>query len=197
MTDLRRRIVQPSALHPSGEFQRRDLPAIDVAFVAGVGGQGPQTGYAEFVMATPEVRCRIRGSLIFVPQLPGVDLISTMWDAGGKFGGSALWLAKRDEATNGSAERVPVENLVGAYGALRPIPDPGCLGFTFDLEVCADEVWGRFLVDSTLMDFPGKWVLRPSAVAYQAMTDVEWNRLLGRFSVRALHAPTLAGYRAT
>jgi len=201
------RAVQPSGLHPSPEFHRQDLPARDIATITVEETRElPLTATASFVVQTPDVRCRVRGTLIFVPDgFPGAatsgEIVDRFWPPSapaGYFGTTSLWLAKRDEATNGSADRLPVENLVGSIAAFRPLPDPGCMGFTFDVESCNDEVWGRFAVDARqFVGHGGKWVLRTSAVAYESMTEGEWKRVSSRFAARVLTAAVLSSAGGT
>lgn len=207
LNDPRGRIVQPSALHPSPGFHRRDLFPVDLARCSGEESRELASGgVVEFVVTTPEVRSQVRLSLIFVPStypgglVPGLGVIDYFWPTpkpvpfASYFGATALWLAKRDESCNGSGENVPVENLVGDVWAPRPLPDPGCLGFTASAETCNDELWGRFTVDASLIvGFAGKWVLRASAVDYQGVSEQEWNRVVGRFAIRVIKSANLAG----
>jgi hypothetical protein len=161
---------------------------------------------AEFVVGSPEVRCRVRGTLVFVPDLvpggttPLAQTVDQFWPSAmtpSYFGATGLWLAKRDESTNGSGDRVPTENLVGGVYAPRTIPDQGCLGYTFEAETCSDELWGRLTVDGLAMaGATGKWVLRTSVVAYQLLTENEWRRVLGKFFARAVRTCTVVGGRA-
>lgn len=189
------RQVPASGLHPSPGFYRRDLFPVDVARI-GVGLGPGQTGNVEFVVTTPEVRTRVRFSLIFVPDNgAGVAVLWPQPKPPGfttYFGATSLWLTKRDESCNGSGERVPVENLVGDVYLPRPFPDPGCLGFTVDAETMNDEIYGRMLVDGTNLAGGGKWVLRVSVTAYQDLSQREWDRVVGKLAIRVISSVALS-----
>lgn len=187
-------------------MRRRDLDVKDLCRIDGEDQRSglPPGGDVVFAVTTPEVRTRLRFSLIFVPfSFPAGssgDLIDRFWPNPKPpgfttfFATTALWLSKRDEPVNGSAENVPVQNLVGDIWTPTVLPDPGCLGFTREFETCNDEVYGRFHVDSTLFDgFSGKWVLRVSAAAYQGMTEDEWNRVMGRVAIRLIKTGNFGG----
>lgn len=195
-TDPRSRIVQPSGLHASPGFFRRDLFPVDLARI-GVVTNGPPSGTVQFVVTTPEVRTRVRFSLVYVPAVAGGNPVDTLWPQPKppgfttNFGATSLWLCKRDESCNGSGERVPVENLVGDVYTPRPLPDNGCLGFTVDAESCNDEIYGRFFVDGTDLAAGGKWVLRVSATAYQEVSQREWDRLVGKLAIRVISSADL------
>lgn len=191
------RNVQPSALHPSPLLHRRDLPPIVLARVfIDEEREGNETGTVEFVVTTPEVRCRILGALIWVPTSYPLgstgQIVDRFWPAGhGAFtfwGDTALWLAKRHEAALISGVKVPTENVVGNIDTPRVFPDPGCLGCEFEAETYGDELWGRLFVDASLLASEGVWVLRAAAADYTGVNEVEWNRVLGKFAIRALNA---------
>jgi hypothetical protein len=196
------RIVPASSGHPAPDFNRFRLQPIDLAHVT-YGGRGDDEGDAEFVIRTPEVRCRVRVTIMLAPLTfpPGAtgDVVDRIWNGhtapgASLFGGTQLWVAKRDEPGRHSGESLPVENIVGSYASYRPGPDPGCLGFTFDFESCNDEVWGRLHVDASAMTFSGVWVLRASIVGFQGVTPVEWDRVTSRFEARVVKALNLVGH---
>ena len=194
----RGRIVQPSALHPSPTLHRRDLPAIEICtIVGGREARGDDTGVSEIAITTPESRCHVRGSVIFVPSVmpvPG-NAIDALWPTGtpaGFFGSTAIWVAKRDESTNGSAERVPVQNVAGNKNAFQTFPDIGCLGYAFETTSGTDEIWARINFDArSLVGFEGKWILRVAVAEHEQMREEEWNRVVGRFAVRAIRTCNL------
>ncbi len=185
------RRVQPSALHPSPGFHRRDLPPVVVAEVALDDRTRAWSGTAEFAVGTPEVRARIKGLLRWVPDASNpLTLPEHYWllDPGGAhinlFGTTNLWLAKRDDVDHGGRGLMPVENLAGDRYAGLPIPEPGCLGWVFEAETTVPEIWGRFQIDASGGIGAGRWVLSAAADAVDPMTEGEWDRVCSRFYVK-------------
>lgn len=186
--DSQRR-VQPSALHLSPGFHRRDLPPLVLATVLGTSQTG-NSGTCEFMVGTPEVRCRLKGLLRWVPAAGNV--LSAPEDyyflQGGmpfsRFGASTLWLAKRDDVDMGGRGLRPVENLLGDIFGPVPIPDPGCMGFLFEAETAAPEIWGRLTIDCSGSPGDGAWVLSVAADAVHPMTEEEWARVNSRMYLR-------------
>lgn len=189
--DSQRR-VQPSAMHFSPGFHRKDLPPIVLAEVSLDGGRIlPLSGTVDFMVGTPEVRCRIKGLLRWVPAAN--NLLRQPADyhylSGGvptsRFGGTQLWLAKRDDVDLGGCGFAPVENLLGDIFGPVPVPERGCLGFVFEAETTVPEIWGRFTVDCLAMPGAGRWVLSAAADGVDQMTAEEWARVSCRFYLRA------------
>lgn len=189
------RKVQSSALHYSPGFHRKDLPPIALAEVS----LPPRAalsaaGTCEFRVGTPEVRCRIKGTLRWVPGAanPLTQPDDYHYLSGGppavpfsRFGETSLWLAKRDDVDLGGRGLAPVENLAGDIYAGLPVPDRGCLGFVFEAETTVPEIWGRFHVDCRSLPGAGRWVLSAAADAVDQMTDEEWARVSSRFYLAA------------
>lgn len=183
------RKVQPSALHYSPTLQRRDLSPLVLADCAAEGRAAD--GVAEFAITTPEVRCRIKGVIRWVPSaanpltrpddyhyMSGAPPLPTS-----RFAGTGLWLAKRDDVDLGGRGMAPVENLLGDI--YTPwLVDRGCLGILFEAETAAMELWGRFYVDLGGFPGPGAWVLKAAANAVEPMNDTEWARVSSRFAIR-------------
>lgn len=191
----RDRIVQPSALHLSPELRHIDLPPVQVVNVLASreAPSSPQTGVAEIVVQTPETRCRVKGVLLWVPRSTNL-LVSPAdyWPAGPRnlFGATSIWLAKRDESAVNGRGAIPVENLAGDIFAGLQIPEPGCLGWMFEVQTSGQEVWGRFAVDATATG-AGQWMLKATCDAIDPMTDVEWNRVHSRFACRVVSGAVL------
>jgi hypothetical protein len=191
------RHVQPSALHLSPGFHRKDLPPVVIADVL---DQGRATlGDAEFVVGTPEVRCRIKVLLRWVPAahnpwkspddyhfLAGAPAVPVS-----RFGPTSLWLAKRDDVDMGGRGCAPVENLAGDIFAGLPIPDRGCLGFVCEAETTVQEIWGRLHLETTSTG-PGRWVLAAAADAMEQLSEREWDRVSTRFFCRVIQGAVLS-----
>lgn len=190
---VRNVITPPSANHPSPGFHRRNLPALVVGRIVHDENVAV-TDDAEFVVTTPEVRARVRIDLVWCPDVSvaAPNEPETYWGTSGAkanlFDGCTLWLTKRAEATQHGVGCVNVENLVGDIYAPADIPEPGCLGYHVEAETCAEEIWGRFAVGGVSpapSGLPlGVWVLRVACDQKDEMTEDEWNRVLGKFSVR-------------
>jgi|WetSurMetagenome_2_1015567.scaffolds.fasta_scaffold25843_3 hypothetical protein len=190
------RRVQPSALHLSPCFHRKDLPCQVLANVRIPPAEASIfDGDVEFVVGTPEVRCRVKGLLKWVPAATNPYVLPEHYHFlyGGppavpfsRFGQTSLWLAKRDDVDLGGRGCMPVENLVGDIYAGVPIPERGCLGFVFEVEVAVPEIWGRFHIDTADDPGEGRWVLSAAIDAVEQMDEVEWNRVSCRAFVRAI-----------
>jgi hypothetical protein len=191
------RHVERSALHYSPGFHRKDLPPVVLANVIDVPARS-RSGDAEFVVGTPEVRCRIKILLRWVPAAQ--NLLVNPGDyhflVGGvptsRFGATSLWLAKRDDVDMGGRGCMPVENLAGDIYAGLPIPDRGCMGYICEAETVAQEIWGRLVVDVNGLPGAGRWVLAASADAIEQMTEEEWARVSTRFFARAIRGAELS-----
>lgn len=207
----RDRVVQSSALHPSPELEHHDLPSIELCEIFessyrgspivlpnGIVIPGNHTsGDVEFVVVTPEVRSRIKGVLLFIPGAGLPVTPDAYWPdapAAPLFGATNLWLAKREDepVLGGGMGAVPVENLAGSIVAGQPIPDPGCLGYIFEVETTANEIWGRLHIDSEHLR-SGRWVLKVAADAVYPMTPFEWKRVCSRFARRVVRGDYFIG----
>jgi len=160
----------------------------------------PTTADVEFVVGTPEVRCRVK---ILLRWEPGADNPAVSPDdyhflAGAppvpvsRFGTTDLWLAKRDDVDLGGRGCAPVENLAGDIYAGLPIPDRGCLGFVCEAETTVQEIWGRVHLD-TLNTGTGRWVVAAAADAVDQMTEEEWARVSTRFFSRLIRGARMSG----
>jgi hypothetical protein len=196
----KQRRVQPSALHPSPGFLRRDLPPVQIVDVSGLPEGGRTTsGYAEFKISTPEARCRIKGVVRWVPAADNSRTRpEDYWFLAGVppapytlFGATGLWLAKRDDVDLGGRGLAPVENLMGDLFAPARI-QRGCLGFFFEVETAAHELWGRLEADCGNFPGDGRWVVKAAADAVEEMAREEWDRLTCRFYLSCITGLQLA-----
>lgn len=190
------RNVQPSDLHPSPGFHRRELQPIVLGRIIWSGDFDP-SGDAEFVVTTPEIRTRVRLEIIFCPDpgtIPNPNDPQIFWGWASNrqnlFAGHTLWLTKRSNPELHGWGEVNVENLVGDIWQGEPIPMPGCLGYHIEAETTADEIWGRLHIGGVgqqVTQLPaGTWILRVSADAVHPMEKDEWDRLVSRFARRSL-----------
>jgi len=189
----RERNAEPSALHLSS-MHRKDLPPQILAMVT-AGDRSPITGVVEFKVTTPEVRCFVKGVLLWCPDagnpLKAPADYFTSGPPSSKFANTALWLAKREMSAIDGVGMVPVENLLGSFYARSPIPAPGCLGFMFEAKTAAQEIWGSFFIDTSFIG-PGTWRIFASADAVDPMTAVEWARVNARFAIQVQAGLTLS-----
>jgi hypothetical protein len=193
----RTRAGYPSALHPSARFHRRDLPPLVLANVDGTDARSehPTGGQAQFVVGTPEVRCRIKATVLWIPA-PENPLVlpDVYWSLQGmppapvcRLDGCGLWVAKREDTALGGRAFSPVENLAGDIFQPAPL-EVGCLGWTVEAETAADEIYGRLTITTTHEPGAGRWVVRAAADAVEEMTGPEWDRVTSRFFIRALQS---------
>ncbi len=190
---LRDRSGYPSALHPSKNFHRKDLPPLRLAEVFVDTRPWAQTGIAEFAISTPEVRCWIKGALVWTPGAANpLTLPEDYWfiDAGlpfSRFHDCSLWLTKRQDCPLNGRGCENVENLLGDIFNFAPIPQPGCLGYLFEVQTTAEEIWGRVNLSAVNAPGAGQWMLLACADLESAeVTKEEWDRLTSRFYAKAL-----------
>lgn len=157
----------PSAGSQDPTWQRWKPRGIVLAQVA-TGGSGAVVS-TNFQVPTPDSRLRVKISLIFHQNTPGVQP------------NAQLWLHASDVDDTQNQGLIPVNNLAGSTQA-APITIPadnGLQGFSIELVSSADYIEGAFNVLPN--GAVGYWVLQtryqPDAVRFQFD---EWDKIISQ-----------------
>lgn len=151
---------------------------------AGV-AESPLTYATRVRVPTPDSRCRVKLSILFVPTSGEAPDDIT--------GNSTLWAAACDYDQKGIAggggRTIPETNLVGTEAAPTAIPvSAGLLGYSREFVTAADVIEANFATQ-TISGVQGAWVLQtriqPDAVT---LDWVEWDEIRRLFLPLSLGA---------
>lgn len=138
-------------------------------------GESPLTYSTRLRVPTPDSRCRVKLSILFVPTAGEAPDDIT--------GNSTLWIAACDYdqkgVGGGGGRTIPETNLVGTEAVPLAIPAAaGLLGYSREFVTSADCIEATFATQSILGGVAGTWVLQtriqPDAVTLDWQ---EWDEI--------------------
>ncbi|MDD5367329.1 MAG: hypothetical protein PHR30_18500 [Gallionellaceae bacterium] len=157
-------------------FHRHTPKPVDLATFHAFGGP-LQAGDANFVVPTPDARCRTKISVVFSADVGGAAPAVADPMLASLPAGNTLWLVYRE--LSGSGTRTPVRNLAGTRAAPLAIPtDAGLWGYEDQIETAGDEVFGKLHL--VPLGYIGRVQLRVRYAAMEPMSQAEWSNLVDK-----------------
>jgi hypothetical protein len=164
-----------------------DVPDLDKILCTGPAGATVNQPPIDFVVKTPNVRCRTRVAITLEPQgASAVDVDTQPYTTFADNGPATLWVAAKTISRGARRKSIPTRNVVGTGAAPLSIPtDARLWGYEFEIETAGEELHGRF-VPPTTVGAPAEgytWRVQARYESVVRLSDQEWNQFLGRFGV--------------